>query len=92
VARVLQQLGQTWGVQQVRALLEAQYADIAGALKSVFNLSANEMASVLKSALGWGEDATRTVMNGLGYAASEVESALSSAFDWFKDKFNPSNW
>jgi hypothetical protein len=43
--------------------------DVADALKTVFNLTADQVQAVL---------------NGVGYAASEVAEAMKSVFRWFK--------
>lgn len=77
----------------LRAMLDAGLSMSAGAslIRAVYQLDASAMATLLK-AFGSPADTVSTILNGLGYAANEIENALSSAFDWVKEKLNPSNW
>lgn len=65
---------------------------IAGALKNVFNWSVDQTAGFLKNALNFSSDAARSALNGAGYAAQQVASAISSAFQTVTHALNPSNW
>ena len=61
-------------------------------LKNVFSLGAKDATNVLKDVLKLGSDAINSALKGVGYAAKDVEDALSDAFDWAKSHLNPSKW
>jgi hypothetical protein len=68
------------------------FHQIAAVLKSEFNMASTDVANFLKTDVGLASDAVNAALKGAGYAAQEVESALSTAFNWAASHLNPSRW
>jgi hypothetical protein len=66
--------------------------DIATALKNVFGKSAHDIADFFKNVLGLHSDVINGALKAAGFAAHEVEDAVSHAFNWVAAKLNPSHW
>jgi hypothetical protein len=65
---------------------------IAAALKNVFGQAAHDIADIFKNVLGLHSDVINGALKAAGFAAHEVEDAVSKAFDWAASKLNPSHW